>query len=351
MSEREKERRRRARAKKKRARRRLNLILLLLATFSIAILVLIGIQVLPAFLAGRDIKKNVELKVGIEPITDVSVFLDEGADAAQASFVTDMKSVDYAAAGEHEVKLLYKDNPYTSMLTLVDDEPPVFESAEDFTTILGEPITYKSHVKVSDNSGKCELTVDSGKVKPNEAGTYDVTYTATDTAGNSSSVTGKMTIIEETAEEKDLNERIDKILAEIITEDMSQKDKTWAIFSYIRNHVGYVSSSEKGDYVKAALQAVKQGQGDCYVYFSIAKAMLTRAGIKNMDIERIPEGDKMHYWNLVDIEDGHGWYHYDTTPRVDHPTIYLWDDAKIKAYSDAHDNCHNYDRSKYPDIP
>ena len=160
-----------------------------------------------------------------------------------------------------------------------------------------------------------------------------------------------MTIVEQTADEKELNEQLDKILAEIITDDMSQKDKAWAIFSYIRNHVGYVSSSEKGDYVKAALQALKQGQGDCYVYFSIAKAMLTRAGIKNMDIERIPEGDKMHYWNLVDLEDGHGWYHYDTTPRVDHPTIFLWDDATIKAYSDAHDNCHNYDRSKYPDIP
>ncbi len=327
------------------------MIMLLLAVFSIAILVLVGTQMLPVFLAGRDVQENVNLTVGKGPVTDVATFLKEGADASQASFVTDMKSLDYGTPGPQEIELLYKGNPYTTTLTLVDDEPPVFESAEDFTTILGEPIIYKSHVKAVDNSGKCEITVDSSKVDTTKAGTYDVAYTATDLAGNEASVTVKMTIVEETAEEKDLNEKLDKILAEIITEDMSQKDKAWAIFSYIRNHVGYVSSSEKGDYVKAALQALKQGQGDCYVYFSIAKAMLTRAGIKNMDIERIPEGDKMHYWNLVDLEDGHGWYHYDTTPRVDHPTIFLWDDAKIKSYSDAHDNCHNYDRSKYPNIP
>jgi hypothetical protein len=152
------------------------------------------------------------------------------------------------------------------------------------------------------------------------------------------------------AAKKELDRQLDRIMKDILTEGMSQKDKAWAIFSYIREHVDYVNTSEKGDYVRSALQAILQGQGDCYSYFSVAKAMLTFAGIKNMDIERIPEGDKLHYWNLVDLEDGHGWYHYDTTPRIDHPTIFLWDDATIKAYSDARYNCHNYDRAKYPRI-
>ena len=79
--------------------------------------------------------------------------------------------------------------------------------------------------------------------------------------------------------------------------------------------------------------------------------MLTRAGLKNMDIERIPEGDDMHYWNLIDVEDGHGWYHYDTTPRWDHPTVFLWTDAQAQEYSVVNQNCYNYDREKYPEIP
>ena len=84
----------------------------------------------------------------------------------------------------------------------------------------------------------------------------------------------------------------------------------------------------------------------------MAKAMLTRAGITNMDIERIPAGNSLHYWNLVDIGDGHGWYHFDTTPRVDgNPTILLWTDAQMMEYSQAHGNCFNYDRAVYPAIP
>ena len=305
---------------------------------------------LPVMLGGQKIVDEVEVALGGDA-PEVSLFLKDADDASDAAFITDMSAIDYNKAGEYEVEISYKDNPYKSKLVVTDREKPVFTMAEDFTTILGDPITYKSHVAATDNSGDVSITVGSDAVNPNEPGTYDVTYTATDPSGNSVSTTVQMTIIEQTADEKELNEKLDAILADIITDDMTNKDKAWAIFSYIRNHVGYVSSSEKGDYVKAALQAVKQGQGDCYVYFSIAKAMLTRAGLKNMDIERIPEGDKMHYWNLVDLEDGHGWYHYDTTPRVDHPTIFLWDDAKIREYSDHHDNCHNYDRTKYPKIP
>ena len=153
------------------------------------------------------------------------------------------------------------------------------------------------------------------------------------------------------AEEAEVITKADEIISQIITDGMSDKDKTWAIYEYIRDHVNYVSSSEKDDYMKAARQGLVNGSGDCYVFRSVAKLLLDEAGIENMDIERIPSGDDMHYWNLVDIHDGHGWYHFDTTPRIDHPTIYLWDDAKIKEYSDAHNNCHNYDRSKYPDIP
>ena len=148
-----------------------------------------------------------------------------------------------------------------------------------------------------------------------------------------------------------VNQLADDALATIIKTGMTNREKAQAIYKYIQSHVGYISFSEKGDYIRAAYEGLATGKGDCYVYASVAKVMLTRAGITNMDIERIPEGDSMHYWNLVDIGDGHGWYHFDTTPRKDKTKFFLWDDASIKAYSDAHNNCHNYDRSLYPDIP
>ena len=131
---------------------------------------------------------------------------------------------------------------------------------------------------------------------------------------------------------------------------MSQYDKALAIFNYTKGNISYINHSEKGDYVRSAYEGLKLKRGDCYVYASTAKVLLTRAGITNMDIARIPSGSSMHYWNLVDIGDGQGWYHFDTTPRKDRPVIFLWNDQQIKDYSDRHNNSHNYDRSLYPVI-
>ena len=131
---------------------------------------------------------------------------------------------------------------------------------------------------------------------------------------------------------------------------MTNRERCKAIYDYIRRTVSYVSYSEKGDYIKAAMEGLTKGKGDCYVYYSLSKAMLTRAGFPNMDIERIRVGDSMHFWNLVDIGDGHGWYHFDTTPRVGGPYIFLWDDKTIWEYSDSHKGSHNYDKSLYPEI-
>jgi hypothetical protein len=41
--------------------------------------------------------------------------------------------------------------------------------------------------------------------------------------------------------------------------------------------------------------------------------MLTRAGIPNLRIERIPEAPSRHRWNLVNPDDL-GWHHFDAFP-------------------------------------
>ena len=79
-----------------------------------------------------------------------------------------------------------------------------------------------------------------------------------------------------------------------------------------------------------------------------AKELLTRAGIPNEDIQKIPRSHH-HFWNLVDV--GTGWLHFDTTPRVsDHPNIFLWTDEELMEYSGRHYGSHNYDRSLYPEV-
>ena len=237
-------------------------------------------------------------------------------------------------------------------LTLATDtENPVISQARDFSHYIGDTIAYKTKVVVTDN---CEegltLTVDTSQVNVEEVGVYPVTYIATDAAGNTATKTINMTVIEQTVSLETVNALCDAAFEKIFTEGMTKREKAVAIYNYIRQNVGYISFSPKGDYLAAAYEGFTKHQGDCWVYASMAKAMLDRAGIINMDIERIRKGDSMHFWSLVDVEDGHGWYHYDVTPRVGGARFCLWTEAEITEYSNTHGGSHNYDRSLYPTV-
>ena len=126
---------------------------------------------------------------------------------------------------------------------------------------------------------------------------------------------------------------------------MTPLEKVQAIYNYNMRHISYISHSEKGNWLRAAYEGLVDGKGDCYVYASTAKVLLTRAGITNMDIVKIPSKTS-HYWNLVNL--GEGWYHFDTTPRKDHPTIFMWTEAQMMEYSARFTGSHNYDHSLYP---
>ena len=77
---------------------------------------------------------------------------------------------------------------------------------------------------------------------------------------------------------------------------------------------------------------------------------MTRVGIENKDIERVPSGNTLHYWNLVNI--GEGWYHFDATPRPnqDLDLCYVTDEV-LMAFGEAHrSDLNKYDRNVYTDI-
>lgn len=260
---------------------------------------------------------------------------------------------DWTKMGAQKVEIVLTDRGNNEIvkeasLTLKQDtEKPKIQGAKDIKVFIGDSVAYRKNVSVEDNCPDCELTVDTSKVDLNTEGTYDVIYTATDLAGNKDSVAIKLTVAKREYDIETVNELADKILAEIIKPEMTDKEKLRAIYNYNLTHIGYVNDSEKEDYVKAAYQGFKEGRGDCFVYASAAKVLLTRAGITNMDIEKIPAAT-LHYWNLVDI--GDGWYHFDTTPRKDHPTIFMWTDEQLMDYSEKHNKSHNYDHSLYPEV-
>lgn len=284
---------------------------------------------------------------------DGTEFIDTIEDATDitASFET---MPDMGLAGTQQVTITFSDeggNKVTesAMLTLQEDtEPPKIACAEHYQINVGDSILYTELVTVTDNCfDQYDLTIKKDTVDVNTEGTYTVTFIAVDAAGNQSTREMEIRVVVPQYSQETVDELADAVLNEITTASMTDREKAVAIYNWVTTHVRYINHSEKSDWLKAAYEALHDRECDCYGFAMVAKELLTRAGIKNMDIEKIPAAS-MHYWNLVDV--GEGWLHFDTCPRRVAHNFCLITDAELMEYSDANNKSHNYDRNNYPDI-
>jgi len=138
----------------------------------------------------------------------------------------------------------------------------------------------------------------------------------------------------------------DSVLAQILTDGMTKRQKAEAIYAWVRGNFRYAGSSATRDWGQEAYEGFRRRRGDCFTYFSVSHELLTRAGIESMMILR--NTDNHHYWNLVLVEEG--WYHFDTCPRSAGGYFCLWTDKQMADYSAQHKNCFAFDRSLYPQI-
>lgn len=289
--------------------------------------------------------QNLEAKAFVKNIVDVT--------DVKVSF---KKQPDFGKVGSSEVLIILEDlggnkTELQALLTIKKDiEPPKIIGAHDITIYIGDKALYKRDVTINDNSGEnIELVVDSSAVNLKKEGTYDLTYKATDASGNTATKTVKVNVKEKTNDyvsKDDLDILADKVLATIIKDSMTPREKANAIYKWTKHNIGYVNQADKSDWVKSAYQGIKKRTGDCFVYFSVAQELLTRAGIENQAIVKQGGG---HYWNMVNL--GEGWYHFDTTPRIGGGEFFMLTDAQLEEYSKNHKNSHIFDRTKYPATP
>lgn len=249
---------------------------------------------------------------------------------------------------------------------LQDVTPPVIEGVEEITITVGESVSYKRNVTVTDDyDDAVQLVVDNSEVDLDTPGDYTVIYRATDAYGNVAEVStilhveavrvDPVVVERPPITEEAVNAAADSILAAITDPSMSQYEVIKAIYDWCHSKIAYSDGTSKSSWVEGAYAGLVLRRGDCYAYAMSAKCLLTRAGITNLDIERVPVGNSMHFWNLVDI--GEGWHHFDTCRRADGSTFFYLTDAELMAYSEAHistsypNGTHYYDRSLYPEIP
>lgn len=270
---------------------------------------------------------------------------------------------DFELEGEQEVYLLLTDEggnvtELSAKLTMImDQEPPVITGVEDFLVYQGDTIAYRSGVTVTDDRDTAPtLTVDSSTVDLSSPGEYTVTYTATDYTGNSVSVTATVSVREKQPDFVDLETiyaAADELLAKIIDEDMTTREKVETAALWVRRNCVFVGTSVKDDWLQGAYRMIVNRRGDCFNYFALVKLLLERMDIPNIDVEKVPnyDGDSHHYWSLVSVDGGETYYHVDTTPRKDSTLFILVTDEFMDNYSRKHGNCFNRDTSLYPATP
>ena len=290
-----------------------------------------------------------------EEIPKPEDFVESVSDASNDVMVYFGEGISFDNYGDIPVTIAAEDPSVNrteadTVLHLVEEYdivPPVIEGQLDKIVYVGQSVSFKQGITVTDNQNSdTELKVDSSRVNLDVPGEYPIEYLASDSMGNMDLKEGVITVIAAEHTEDEVNELADEVLSQIIKPDMSDYDKAHAIYVWVKGNMGYSESEDRGDWLKGAYDGLKNRHGDCYNYFAVSKALLTRAGIKNGDIEIIPTATRHHYWNVIDC--GEGWRHFDTTPRTEKEFkgFYLTDE-ELMEYSNAHYRSHNYDREIY----
>lgn len=295
-------------------------------------------------IAPQAVSQNVSLyqNQDINPEMFIKEIIDKTK--VDVSFQKDVTTKDI---GEFDVVIVLEDEGHNKteikgkLTVKKDDIPPKIDGLKNMSVEIGKTVSYKKGITVSDNLDKdIELKIDSSKVNLNHVGKYPVVYSATDKAGNTTQKTIYINVILENKKIvsiDDLYARADSVLSQIINDSMTKRQKCKKIFDWVHSHVYYINDSDKSSWTSAAMYAFNNQKGDCFNYFAITKVLLTRAGIENIDLKATKH---THFWNFVKVEEG--WYHLDTTPRYDHPNLFLKTDAWIDAYSKKHGNCFSY---------
>ncbi len=245
-----------------------------------------------------------------------------------------------------------------SFTTNPDSTPPVITGVRDFLIYEGDSIHYRQGVEVTDETDEApKFWVDAGAVDPAKAGTYTVIYTAADAAGNITTASAQVTVLEKKVGYEDLTTiyaLADELLEEILGNQTDPEEQVKLIYRWARSRLVYVSGSDHTDWHQTAYQTMRSGKGDCFGYFAVTKLMFERLGISNLDVRKVKNDpdDSDHFWSLVSVDGGSHYYHFDATPRVGKGDDFcLVSDAFLDAYSREHKNSHNRDTSLYPATP
>lgn len=263
-----------------------------------------------------------------------------------------------AAAEPIETQLPAVSDPVESTAGPVDTTAPQIMGVNKLSMFLGGTIAYRSGILVVDDTDPApQLTVDNSQVDLSTPGTYPVVYTATDSAGNFTSVATTVTVSEAPdtyVDEAIIKDTADQLLAKIVTDDMTKEEQVNAIYDYIESHCYYIAEFDKTDYMQAAYLMMTNNRGDCFGFYALSRLLFDRLGLENLSVTRLKNEVRTssHYWNMVSLDGGETWYHFDATPHMTYPTrTCLVTDADLEAFNELMPNYYYFDHAAFPKTP
>ena len=227
-----------------------------------------------------------------------------------------------------------------------DTEPPVLYGVKNRFCYVGEPVSYLAEVSATDNCDEeVKIEVDASEVDDSRRGNYRVTYSATDRAGNTVRKTVTFKFIRAKVDDDEAQEIADKIIAKILTDDMTLAEQIEAIYNYVHNHITYNPKSNKQDWRSEAVRGLTTGKGDCFTSYSAARLLLEQTDAQILSVQRAG-ANTHHYWMLVNI--GTGWYHFDPScVGASRQRCFMWTTEQTRRVSKTY---WGFNESLYPPV-
>lgn len=198
--------------------------------------------------------------------------------------------------------------------------PPTFEGIPSIIYgVIDSPLPVDDSVVALDAFGReLAFEVDTSQVNFAQVGEYIAIFWVEDCCGNRAQE--EVPVELHNIDPLPVITEVDLILAEILTDGMSQVDETRAIFEWVRRNLTLddnVPENNPESSIEGAAIALERRRGNNLVWQAISEVLLTRAGIQNMRISNPPAtGDDARtpfVWSLVNPDD-RGWHHFDSMP-------------------------------------
>lgn len=263
---------------------------------------------------------------------------------------------DYTKGGINEGSIRFRDIAGNETilpvkLEVIDDfDAPKILGVKPIESYENDTIKYREGIKLEDNlDPNPTLTIDNSGVDITKPGTYKVKYIATDYTGNVREVETDVTILEKPegyVEPELVYEEAMKVYSTIITHDMTDAEKGFAIYDWCKYNLHYIGESDKSHWTAGAYEGFTTLRGDCYTYAVCAKALLDCAGIDNYLIERCDAVTTSHYWNMIFVEGK--WYFMDCSSTNTPMNAYMLTGTELHDLSYVHGFRYNYDHTGLP---